>query len=189
MTEGMQRWASILIGVAVIGLIGWMTVEQTVNPKRETKTTKSDGEPDASAPPSDAGAPEREVESDASTTLIGELSAGTVDGGPSSLPTGAPKQVKIGVVLVQWRGAEGALTSTRSKADALARAQQIATDAKGDFRRAVTQGDPGSSEDIGRIPRGVLDPRTEAAVFSLASKEVSDVLETPRGYWIVKRID
>lgn len=188
MREGMQRWASIAVGAGVIGLIGWMTYEQTVNPKPRGKV---DADPDSGAAASaDAGAIAiAEHEADASTTLIGELSTTSVDGGPSALPAGAPKQVKIGVVLVQWRGAEGALTSTRSKADALARAQQIATDAKGDFRRAVTQGDPGSSEDIGRIPRGVLDPRTEAAVFGLGQKEISDVLETPRGYWIVKRID
>jgi parvulin-like peptidyl-prolyl isomerase len=53
----------------------------------------------------------------------------------------------------------------------------------------VLSADPGSAEDVGRIPRGVLDPRTEMAVFSLPPGTVSDVLETPRGYWIVKRID
>jgi parvulin-like peptidyl-prolyl isomerase len=97
--------------------------------------------------------------------------------------------VKVGVVLVSWQGAENAGTNTRPKADALTKAQELAAVAKTDFRRAVTQGDPGSAEDIGRIPRGTLDPRTEAVLFTLPSGEVSDVIETKRGFWIVKRLD
>ena len=50
-------------------------------------------------------------------------------------------------------------------------------------------GDSGSSEDIGRIPRGVLDRATELAVFSLEKDALSEPLETPRGYWVVKRIE
>ena len=50
-------------------------------------------------------------------------------------------------------------------------------------------GDSGSSEDIGRIPRGVLEKSTELAVFSLAAGDVSEPLETLRGYWVVKRLE
>jgi parvulin-like peptidyl-prolyl isomerase len=53
----------------------------------------------------------------------------------------------------------------------------------------VKAGDSGSSEDIGRIPRGVLEHPTEVAVFSLSAGEISEPLETPRGYWIVKRLE
>jgi hypothetical protein len=105
------------------------------------------------------------------------------------LPTGGPRTVKVGVVLVQWQGAENAGTSTRPKPDAMTKAQELAVLAKTDFRRAVAQGDPGSAEDIGRIPRGTLDPRTESVLFNLPAGEVSDVIETPRGFWIVKRLD
>lgn len=191
-----QRWATILVGAAVIGLVGWITVEQAERlptPRRA----------------SDAGAPS--TAADASTSLAStSLATSTVDAGPPSsvddldaglsslslslgdagaLPSGAPRAVKVGVVLVQWQGAEGASTSTRPKAEALARANDLAQQAKGDFRRAVTQGDPGSAEDIGRIPRGTLDPRTEMVLFSMTAGEVSDVIETPRGYWIVRRIE
>ena len=68
-------------------------------------------------------------------------------------------------------------------------AERLGAEARSDFHHAVTAGDPGSADDIGRLPRGVLDPRTEVAVFALAPNEVSDVLETPRGFWIVKRIE
>ena len=44
----------------------------------------------------------------------------------------------------------------------------------------MKEGDNGSAEDIGRMPRGVLDARTEVAVFSLSAGDVSEVLETPR---------
>lgn len=187
MQEQVQRWASILLGAAVVILVGWMTYEQTVHPRRPSNPISA--EADAGALAADAEAPlALDTESDAGTPVF-DLLLGDDDAGPSTLPSGAPKTVKIGVVLVQWKGAEGAATSTRSKQDALALAQRLAGEAKGDFRRAVSAGDPGSSEDIGRIPRGVLDPRTEAAVFSLGPKDVSDVLETPRGYWIVKRIE
>ena len=107
----------------------------------------------------------------------------------TALPSGAPRTVKLGVVLVQFEGAEGASSSARAKKDALAVATKLAADAKTDFKRAVAAGDSGSSEDIGRVPRGILDPPTEIAVFSLGVGDISEVLETPRGYWIVKRVE
>jgi hypothetical protein len=61
--------------------------------------------------------------------------------------------------------------------------------AKTDWKGAVKAGDVGSSEDIGRIPRGVLDRTTELSVFSLEKDAISEPLETPRGYWIVKRVE
>lgn len=54
---------------------------------------------------------------------------------------------------------------------------------------AVKGGDSGSAEDIGRIPRGVLERTTEAVVFSLDKDGVREPLETPRGYWVVKRFE
>jgi parvulin-like peptidyl-prolyl isomerase len=92
-------------------------------------------------------------------------------------------------VLVTYVGAEGASSNARTKAEALVVAQRLHDDAKTDFKKAVKEGDAGSLDDIGRIPRGVLDPRSEVAVFSLAASEISEILETPKGFWIVKRLD
>jgi hypothetical protein len=103
------------------------------------------------------------------------------------MPSSAPRHVKIGVVLVTFAGAEGAPPGARNKREALTMAERLVSEARADFHHAVSAGDPGSANDIGRLPRGVLDPHTEVAVFALASGEVSEVLETPRGYWIVKR--
>jgi hypothetical protein len=107
----------------------------------------------------------------------------------AAMPTGAPRTVRIGVVLVQYAGAEGAPSSARAKADALKHAMELAEQARGDWKAAVKAGDSGSSEDIGRIPRGVLDRTTELAVFSLDKDSLSEPLDTPRGYWVVKRIE
>ena len=106
-----------------------------------------------------------------------------------SMPTGAPRSVRLGVVLVQFAGAEGASSSARAKPDALKHAVELAEQARTDWKAAVKAGDTGSSEDIGRIPRGVLDPHTEVVVFSLEKDGISEPLETPKGYWIVRRVE
>lgn len=187
------RLASILVGAAVIAVVGWMTYEaESARPRVKPIVVATD----AAAPPTtetasaatDAGAP-------APVTAADDLDAGlflpSLSLGDASviMPSGAPRSVKIGVVLVSFAGAEGASPSARSKTDALAIAERLGGEARSDFHRAVTSGDPGSADDIGRLPRGVLDPRTEVTVFGLAPGEVSEVLETPRGFWIVKRID
>jgi hypothetical protein len=192
-----QRWATILVGAAVIGLVGWITLEQVERlptPRRASDAGAEAAASDASsalvatgAPDVDAAPPPAIDAVDAGLSSLSLDALSLTDAGP--LPSSAPRAVKIGVVLVQWQGAEGAATSTRPKAEALARANELAQQAKGDFRRAVTQGDPGSAEDIGRIPRGTLESRTEMVLFSMSPGDVSDVIETPRGYWVVKRIE
>ena len=95
----------------------------------------------------------------------------------------------VGIVLVTFQGAQLAPPTARDKQTARELADRLAVDAKTDFHGAVQRGDSGSSDDIGRFPRGVLEPSTEYSVFSLPPGGVSDVVETPRGFWIVKRID
>lgn len=114
------------------------------------------------------------------------VDAGAHEGG-RELPPGAPKQVRFGVVLVQYHGAQGAPAGMRSKDDALALARTLADQAKGDFRGTVAKGDPGSTDDAGRLPRGVLEPEAEYQLFTLEKGATSDPIDTPRGYWIVRR--
>ncbi len=185
---GAQKWASIVVGAAVIGLAGWLTITSDGTRVRSAVDATASA---SAAPPSSAAA-----DAAAPPALpIAELDAGlflpTLSFGDAglALPSSAPRSVKLGVVLVQFAGVEGAPTSARSRADALALAERLSAQARTDFHRAVSSGDPGSSDDVGRMPRGVLDLRTEVAVFGLASGDVSDVLETPKGFWIVKRID
>jgi len=105
------------------------------------------------------------------------------------LPSGSPKTVRFGVILVQYRGAELAPPVARSKDEARSLARSLAEAAKTDFKAQVQRGDPGSMDDAGRIPRGVLEPPVEFALFTLTRGDVSEPIDTPRGFWIVRRIE
>lgn len=112
------------------------------------------------------------------------------DGTPvPPLPPTAPRAVRFGVVLVSYAGAEDAPRGARPKHDALELAQKLAAQAKTDFHAAVRRGDEGSADDVGAMRRGVLEPAPEYVLFSLPQGGVSDPIDTPRGYWIIKRID
>ena len=108
---------------------------------------------------------------------------------PPALAAEAPKSVVFGVILVQYKGAQGALPTTRPREVALELAKQLATEAAQDFKAAVAKDDKGSMENAGRIPRGVLEPAPEYVLFSLPKGGVSDPVDTPRGFWIVQRIE
>jgi hypothetical protein len=113
-----------------------------------------------------------------------------LDGGDvPELVTDAPKSVIFGVVLVQYAGAQGAPPGTRSREQARALAGTLRELAKEDFGAAVDKGDPGSTKNAGRMFRGVLEPAPEFVLFSLDEDEVSEPVDTPRGFWIVKRVD
>ena len=143
--------------------------------------------------PAPAGEPAADAEADpASPEVAGQVDAGgtliTGEAAPG-LPPDAPKSVVFGVILVQYRGAQGAPPATRPRDEALKLAQEIAVAAKEDFKAAVSRGDKGSLENAGRLPRGVLEPAPEYVLFSLPKGGVSDPVDTPRGYWIVHRIE
>lgn len=182
-----MRVASILVGAAVIVVVGWMTYDAESSRPRARPVVATDAAAETAAAPTDAGSAAPAAEDDLDAGLfLPSLSLGDAS---LILPSGAPRSVKLGVVLVSFAGAEGASPSARSKSEALAIAERLGDEARSDFHHAVTSGDPGSADDIGRLPRGVLDPGTEVAVFGLAPGDVSGVLETPRGFWIVKRIE
>lgn len=138
--------------------------------------------PDQDAGPEDGGEPEVLGPTDAGTTLLdGEA--------PPPLAGEAPKSVTFGVILVTFKGAQAAPPTARSRDEALVLAKQLAEEAKTDFKAAVAKGDKGSMENAGRMPRGMLEPAPEFVLFSLAKGAVSDPVETPRGFWIMQRIE
>lgn len=106
------------------------------------------------------------------------------------LPSGSPKQVGFGVVVVAYQGAQAAPLDARNKAEAKRRAEGLLADAKLDFAAAVAKGDRGSTADAGRVPRDVLEPAVEYLLFTLKKGDVcAEPIDTPRGYWIVRRND
>lgn len=168
----------------------------------------------ASAPaisrvPTEAGAAAMDAASDApndAELVINTLTArGSADEGGTSLFLGdqrpdlpsdsgagvlgdrAPRQVRWGVVLIQFAGCQGASPTARSRREGQDLAQKLAEEAKKEFHEAVRHGDSGSTDDAGRMPRGVLEPVVELALFSLPVGGVSDVVETPRGFYVMRR--
>ena len=109
--------------------------------------------------------------------------------GPSMLPDSAPKSVGFGAILIEYRGTEGATRSARSKEDAKELASALAALAKEDFAKAVTRGDRGSATDLGTMPRGVLEPGPELALFTLGVGDVSEPVDGPRGFYVFKRTE
>jgi hypothetical protein len=107
---------------------------------------------------------------------------------PPPLAADAPRVVRIGVVLVRYQGAQLAPIDAPSRDASLVRAKQLAELAKTDFAAAVKAGDQGSAVDIGAVHRGILEPGTQYVVFTTPPGSVTEVLDTPRGFWIVRRI-
>jgi hypothetical protein len=193
----MQRAASAILGAAVLALVTWVTVESMhpVHPKKHDAEVQLDAGPPVVVPPIALGFDAGVLDDLPPPPPIGPWDGGLVgqrmpDGTPvPPLPDGAPKSVRVGVVMVTYAGAQGAGATARSKGDAMELAAKLAADAKSDFHGAVRRGDDGSADDVGRIPRGVLELAVEYSIFTLPVGQVGGPIDTPRGFWIVKRIE
>lgn len=108
---------------------------------------------------------------------------------PPPLASNAPKALRFGVVVVRYRGAQLAPPEAPHRLEALGRARTLREIAAKDFAAAVRAGDPGSSLDIGAVRRGDLEPGIEYELFSLPKGGLSEVVDAPRGFWIMRRID
>ena len=168
----MQRWITTLVGLAVIVLAVWLVTRNARGPKAIGQ--------DITAPSVDTGKDdgggllfaygEAGASDDARPLLLSDLVVPAVrfDGGTSGflfdgsqvppLPINAPRQVRFAVVLVSFADAQPSAGAShpiaRSRADAKALAERLAAQAAQDFHAAVQAGDPGSSEDVGRVKRG-----------------------------------
>jgi hypothetical protein len=201
----MQRWVTTLVGVAVVGLALWLVFRNFQPPRAIGKdptpvsSTVAGGDPKAfvtgDAGPGDGGPPL--LLSDliqAEPRMDGGVGATMLDGTPvPPLPLTVPRSVRFGVVLVSYEGAQpsptAGRTSSRPKSDAKVLAQHLATVGQQDFHAAVQQGDAGSTDDIGRVKLGILEPAPEYVLFTLPIDGVGGPIDTPRGYWIVKRLE
>lgn len=191
----MQRWTAVGFGLLLAGALAFVAVTGGKKGVAAPPVVSDAGlEAGVVADIEDAGAPEDAGEAPEPAPTPGQ----TVDAGGTILITGevpppldaeAPKSVVFGVILVTYRGAQGAPAGSRPREAALALAKELATEAKADFKAAVAKGDKGSSENLGRMNRGILEPAPEYILFSLPKGGVSDPVDTPRGYWIVTRIE
>jgi|CZKU01.1.fsa_nt_gi hypothetical protein len=214
----MQRWASTLVGLAVVVLAVWLVVRDFQPPapvgREVAPSWSADGgslaspRDGGSSPPAAGGyASSPGTTDDAGSLLLSDLvaaesdrrthggiGAAMPDGTPVPLlPMGTPREVRFGVVLVSYTGAQpsvgGGHPSNRSRDDAKVLAAKLLATAQQDFHAAVQQGDAGSSDDVGRVKLGILEPAPEYVLFTLAAGGVAGPVDTPRGYWIVKRLD
>lgn len=190
----MQRWLTIVLGAAAVVLaiaLAWQGMSRWRPRAPESRAADADGGAAFVVSP---------FESDASVEPVaprtdrsprdGGAGFAMLDGTPVPLlGQGAPRSVRFGVVLVSYTGAEDAPRGARPKREAFEIAERLAAQAKSDFHAAVRRGDDGSADDVGTMQRGVIEPAPEYVLFSLPVGGTSDPVDTPRGYWIVKRIE
>jgi len=189
----MQRKTAAAVGVGFVAAIAALAFVARGPGKSERSSAKAAPStsaalptPSASAVASGQGLPE--LAEDAGATFTEGFSTFPDGGKVPELPSSAPKLVKFGVVQFAYAGAQGAPRDARSKAEALKRAREALETAQKDFSEAVRKGDHGSTADAGRMPRGVLEPPIEYWLFSLQKGTIHpEPIDTPRGYWIVRR--
>lgn len=184
----MERWSSVGLGlVFATGLVAMIIWARPSPTNRAETTAQSAALPAASSPSADPEAIEPVASSDEPAEL--KLDPAATEE-LSTLPPGAPKSIEFGVILVTYVGAQQAPDGARSREQARSLAEKLLEEARVDFKAAVKQGDRGSVPSAGRLPRGVLEPRVEHALFSLEKGAlVSEPIDTPRGFWIAKRLD
>jgi hypothetical protein len=201
----MPRWATISLGVGAVALAIAITAKAFHGPIGRGTEPPGGGEDSGvlddgkahgqrqtfavTRPPSNDF---RDIRGETLRADSGPM--GFADGTPvPPLPTSAPRQVRFGVVLVSYTGAEpegsGGRAVTRSRADAKVLAEKLAAAAPQDFHAAVQQGDPGSADDIGTVQVGILEPAAEYVLFTLPVGGIGGPVDTPRGYWVVKRLE
>jgi hypothetical protein len=202
----MQRWTALAFALLLIAFAAGVVLS------RGERNPVAPAEGSAESPAKDAGGYDATTPTEGGVGDGGETAnagtrdegmgaadslAGTTDAGgtllngsaPPALAADVPKSVVFGVILVQYKGAQAAPPNARSRDAALELAKHLAVEARQDFKAAVLKGDKGSMDNLGRMPRGVLEPAPEYALFSLPKDGVSDPVDTPRGFWIVHRIE
>ncbi len=185
-----QKNITVGLGAALLVALGGVYFITRPSPPPSMAPTASAAAPSASASAVASAEPEGSGDAGSEGGADSVLDMVTAPAGSSQLPPTAPKQVGFGVVLFVYEGAQAAPPGSRSKAEALTLARAAVETAKKDFAEAVKQGDRGSLKDAGRVPRGILEDHIELTLFTLDKGQVADEpIDTPRGYWVVKRND
>lgn len=185
---------AVLLG---LGAMAWPGVKRPASPQQPSASASASAAPDSGAP-TDGGL---ELEFDASLALAAaELSEDDPllaysgwstwpDGGAvAPLPATAPIAVRFGAVLFPYAGAEFAPPDAPTRDVALKEAEAVVDVARQDFKQALKLGH-GGGEDLGLMHRGILEPPVEYALFTLKIGAVyPHPVDTPRGYWVIRRV-
>ena len=143
----------------------------------------------AAPPPPSAEAPALSAPPSAPPAAPVEAVAASASAAP------VPDAIIAQHILVAYKGAKRVPKGvTRSKAEAKARAAEALAKIQSGtpFEDAVTQysDDAGSADrmgSVGKFRRDAMDPAFSAAAFALRVGQVSDVVETPFGFHVIKR--
>lgn len=188
----MQRTTAVTVGLLfALGVVLALVLGR--GSSRPTAKAASSATPPASVSAASAPIPavsSAAIAEDDATPAVASEGFDTLPDGRKvpELPATAPKSVGFGVVLVTYDGAQSAPKEARSKTDAKQKAIGLLEEAKRDFAAAVARGDRGSTADAGHVPRGVLEPAIEYQLFMLEKGAVhAEPIDTPRGFWIVRR--
>lgn len=126
----------------------------------------------------DAGAAETlDAAPAALTVAVGSNTLGAVDAPPPSANLGS---FRMGVVIYGFE--------KRSRTMAKALAEKALETARTDFGAAVKAADPESDADYGTFAPHSFEAEVEAAIVAIPPGQVGGPIETPRGFWVVKRI-
>ena len=105
-------------------------------------------------------------------------------------------EVEAAHILLMYRGSERAPASvTRSKEEAKQQIENLLKQVKSgaDFAELARQYSDCPSKawggNLGKFTRGAMVKPFEDAAFSLKKEKISDVVETPFGYHIIKRLN
>jgi hypothetical protein len=194
----MQRTTSVTVGLLFVAAIAAVAV-LGLRPKRQPEPAPA-AKPSASAQhvASATASASAGLQADPSDLDGGAAPSGAAvtegfenfpDGGKvPELPASAPARVGFGAVIFAYRGAQLAPSDARSKEEAKKKATETIELAQKDFAAAVAKGDKGSTTDAGHVPRGVIEPPIEYVLFMLEKGKVHpEPIDTPRGYWVVRR--
>jgi hypothetical protein len=200
-TEAMHRWIPALFFLALTGaVIVLFSVEPAKARAPQAPSAAPAGEPilalDSKAP---AVVATLEAPPPAPSGPLGELpalpkenpgaGATFLDGStPEPLPKSAPSTVRFAVMLVTYRGAEQADQQPRTREQALTLAKKLAEEAKTDFLEAGKRADV-LVPDAGTLQQGVLEPAPQALLFGSEVGSVSGPVDSPRGFYVFKRLE
>ncbi|MDF3068816.1 MAG: hypothetical protein K0R38_4417 [Polyangiaceae bacterium] len=190
----MQRTTSVTVGLLAVAALAAALVlglrpKRTPEPAPAPKPSVALSAALSAAPtPSASAAPKPEDDANAEPGVADGFETFPDGGKVPELPASAPARVGFGAVVFTYRGAQGAPADARTKEEAKKRATESIELASKDFAAAVAKGDRGSTTDAGRLPRGVIEPPIEYVLFMLEKGKVHpDPVDTPKGYWVVRR--
>jgi len=176
-----MRFCGLIAAAAAAGLLGAGCQKQAAEPSKTGSEMASSG---AKQQPSGAGV----------VTTAAKPGASVPPSAPRT-PSSPPIQLAGSHILIAYKGAMRARpTVTRTKEEALALAKKLAREAKkapatfAELARKNSDGPSGPrGGDLGMWRKGQMVPAFDAAIIKLKEGEISDPVETPFGYHVIKR--